>query len=158
MKQSSNRSKPFYINTQTYRKYEKLDDVPATELNKIEYWHSELELVVWNHLLYNFGRDSVERQVKILIHPETNDFPKLSWKIDFKVSLVGEPKYIEVKGKWILDDKLQAVKFTSLLRLVNYMYPNIFKNLIILDDSHEEWTIPGTFIKVVNYKLLRSLI
>jgi len=152
------RSKPFYMNMNSYRKYESLCDIPGSELAKIEYWHSELELVVWNHLLYNFGRDSVERQIKVNIHPKTDDFEKLDWKIDFKVSLVGEPKYIEVKGKWILDDKLQAVKFTSLLRLVNYMYPNIFKNLIIVDDSPEEWVIPGTFIKVVNYKALRSLI
>lgn len=146
------------MNMNSYRKYETLLDIPSSEVDKIEYWHSELELVVWNHLLYTFGRDSVERQVKINIHPKTDHFEKMDWKIDFKLFLVGEPKYVEVKGRWILDDKLQSVKFTSLLRLVNHMYPNIFKNLIIVDDSHEEWTIPGTFIKVVNYKTLRSLI
>jgi predicted nuclease of restriction endonuclease-like RecB superfamily len=86
---------------------------------------SKLELLTYKKLTESYPFTFIEREPRLIIKPKTVNFDDRCYFPDFKLLLNNTELFIECKGVLTQEFKLK-------LSLVEYLYPKVFNNLIIV--------------------------
>lgn len=149
-KNSKINAKPFWFNSRTGQSIPAGTTLTATQKKDLEYFDSVLEFQIYGKLCRKYNPSFVRRQHQILVLPENDYFPELTWKVDFTVFTPQGLLLFEGKGRWILHDNFALGDFRKLLRMLQLIHPDYFNYLQIV--SEEAWRLPGTNLNAIALK------
>lgn len=129
--------------------------------DRLVFFASAFEFQIWKILARYVPLETITMQHEVLIHPASNEFPKLTWRVDFKIESTPLYPYqpymlIEAKGGWLKKNQAHASAFSKLLRLLYLNNRSDFNSLTIV--SEKAGRLPGTNINTLSPEGLKALL
>lgn len=127
-----NEAKPFWIDTLTLQRYDSKAKIPpGIPKERLQHWDSLFEFSFYQKISNFVDKRLISIHFPLQLLPKTSVFPKLDWKIDFRVGVW----FVECKGSWINSEPKAMADFVKTLRLFEIAYPYHFKNFLLVGDT-----------------------
>ena len=95
---------------------------------------SKYESQVYLELVRRFGSKNVEPHFELALKPKTDKFPRLDWKVDFKVTYNRWNYFYEAKG-------YPKEEFILKVKLLEWINPSAYASLFIVCSNNQRSTI-----------------
>jgi hypothetical protein len=123
-------NKPFYFDAVTHQTY------PKKVNENCVYFDSQLEFKIYQNILALVDSRWVKRQHKLLIKPQTETYPEIAWKVDFRIEVPYRLLLnIEVKGQWIKHSTGDFREFKRMLQVFEYFNKTEYEQTVVVSDS-----------------------